>query len=195
MDPKRRAKFLLGLLTLASIIANLRSVGGADWPMWRRDPLRSGYSPDPLPEVLGLRWVLELPEPRPAWEDDQERLRFDHHYEPILLGGKLYIPSMVRDRLTCHDANTGAELWRFYTDGPIRLAAAGWEGRVFFSCDDGYLYCLDAATGVLKWRFRGGPARRVLLGNGRLISSWPARGGPVVRDGTVYFAASIWPLM
>ena len=28
-----------------------------------------------------------------------------------------------------------------------------------------------------------------------MISRWPARGGPVVRDGTVYFAASIWPFM
>ena len=24
---------------------------------------------------------------------------------------------------------------------------------------------------------------------------WPARGGPAVADGTVYFAASIWPFM
>ena len=34
-----------------------------------------------------------------------------------------------------------------------------------------------------------------MLGNGRLISTWPARGGPVVADGTVYFAAGIWPFM
>ncbi|MGE4003160.1 MAG: PQQ-binding-like beta-propeller repeat protein, partial [Planctomycetaceae bacterium] len=33
------------------------------------------------------------------------------------------------------------------------------------------------------------------LGNDRLISLFPARGAPVVYDGTVYFAAGIWPFM
>src|SRR5262249_47992053 len=36
---------------------------------------------------------------------------------------------------------------------------------------------------------------RKLLGNERLISMWPVRGAPVVADGTVYFAAGIWPFM
>ena len=31
------------------------------------------------------------------------------------------------------------------------------------------------------------------LGNGRMISRWPARGGPVVFDDIVYFATGIWP--
>ena len=59
--------------------------------------------------------------------------------------------------------------------------------------DDGYLYCLRAATGELLWKKRGGPGDEMILGNGRMISRWPARGGPVLRDGTLYFAAGIWP--
>ena len=34
---------------------------------------------------------------------------------------------------------------------------------------------------------------RMILGNGRMVSKWPARGGPAVADGVVYFAAGIWP--
>ena len=49
--------------------------------------------------------------------------------------------------------------------------------------------------GSLVWRFRGGPSDRKLLGNERLISTWPARGAPVIDDGTIYFAAGIWPFM
>ncbi|MCA9060483.1 MAG: hypothetical protein KDA85_18360, partial [Planctomycetaceae bacterium] len=37
------------------------------------------------------------------------------------------------------------------------------------------------------------PNDRRLLGNQRLISVWPVRGGPVVADGHVYFAAGVWP--
>lgn len=163
--------------------------------MWGHDARRSGYSSETLSKNLHLQWVLELPEPRPAWGDDQDKLRFDHHYEPVLLDGRVFVPSMVSDRLTCYDAATGKEIWRFYAGGPLRFAAAAWKRRVYFSSDDGYLYCLGAASGTLLWRFRGAPAERLILGNGRLISTWPARGAPVVQDGTVYFAASIWPCM
>src|SRR5205823_6152155 len=74
-------------------------------------------------------------------------------------------------------------------------APAVWKGKLYFSSDDGYLYCLNAAKGDLVWKFRGGPSDRRILGNERLISTWPARGAPVVADGKVYFAASIWPFM
>ena len=49
--------------------------------------------------------------------------------------------------------------------------------------------------GKLSWKFRGGPSDRKILGNKRLISTWPARGAPVIKEGIVYFAASIWPFM
>ena len=39
------------------------------------------------------------------------------------------------------------------------------------------------------------PTDRKVLGNGRLISAWPARGGPVLHEGKIYCAASIWPFM
>jgi SAM-dependent methyltransferase len=68
-----------------------------------------------------------------------------------------------------------------------------WEDRVFAVSDDGFLYCLAAKDGALLWKRRGGPTDSMLLGNGRMVSRWPARGGPVVADGVVYFAAGIWP--
>ena len=34
---------------------------------------------------------------------------------------------------------------------------------------------------------------RRVMGNGRLIPLFPARGGPVLHDGVIYFAAGIWP--
>ncbi len=66
---------------------------------------------------------------------------------------------------------------------------------VYAASDDGYLYCLDVATGKLKWKFRGGPSAAQDPGQWRMISMWPARGGPVVRNGRVYFAAGIWPFL
>jgi outer membrane protein assembly factor BamB len=122
-------------------------------------------------------------------------MQFDASYTPVAAGGMLFVPSMVADSVTAYDTATGAERWRFHADGPVRFAPVAWAGKVYFTSDDGYLYCVDAAAGTLLWRCRGGPADRKVLGHGRLISTWPARGGPVLLDETVYFTAGVWPLM
>ncbi len=173
---------------------------GGDWPMWGFDAARSGAAPAAveLPETLHLQWVRELPPPRRAWPkqmDDGDKLEFDLSYSPVVMGNRLFVASMTTDSLTAYAADTGEELWRFYADGPARVAPAAREGKVYFVSDDGRLYCLDAAAGTLRWQFDAAPAGRRLLGNGRVISMWPARGAPVVDDGTVYFASGIWPFL
>src|SRR5438477_611692 len=63
------------------------------------------------------------------------------------------------------------------------------------------LLLLAGPASAADWPMWRGDANRSAaiepksLGNGRLISMWPARGAPVIADGTVYFAASIWPFM
>ena len=166
-----------------------------DWPMWRYDAERTAASPDELPAELYLQWVLELAPPAPAWPATQTKLQFDASYEPVVTGKIIFVPSMVHDSVTAYDTETGDELWRFYTEGPVRLAPAAANGKVYFGSDDGGLYCVNAGSGELNWRFCGVPSDRKVLGNKRLISTWPLRGAPVLRDGTVYFAASIWPFM
>ncbi len=165
--------------------------------MWRYDAARSATSPAGLDADLQLHWVRQYPALSPAWVDpvNQDRMPYDRVYEPVVLGQMMFIGSSSTDSLTALDTRTGRRLWRFFADGPVRVPAVAWGGKVYFASDDGYLYCLNAVKGTLVWKFRGGPIDRRVLGNGRLISTWPARGGPVIADGTVYFAAGIWPFM
>ncbi len=162
-----------------------------DWPMWRCDAGRTAVTPMPLPDDLHLQWTRQLPSPRPAFRS--ARLQFDLGYEPIVIGDQLLVGSTVNNSLTSYDTDTGAVRWRFFAEGPVRCAPAGLQDKVFFGSDDGHLYCLDVATGSLRWKIRAVPSSRRVLGNGRLISVWPVRGGPVVADGRVYFAAGVWP--
>ena len=167
----------------------------ADWPMWRHDGNRSAASPAGLPAELHLQWKREMPPPRPGFPEDL-RLCFDLSYEPVVMDGTMFVPSMVTDSVTALDTSTGVARWQFFADGPIRFAPVAWRGKVYFVSDDGHLYCLDAANGRLLWKVSPLPPDRRryrLLGNERLISRWPARGGPVLADGVVYFAAGIWP--
>ncbi len=164
------------------------------WPMQRGDAERSGYTPDALPDAMTLHWEWQdNGRPQPAWSGRDTRMPFDAVYHPVVADGRVFLGSSANDKVYALDARTGAQLWVFYAEGPIRFAPACWRDRVFVGSDDGMLYCLDAARGRVLWQVRAGPGPDRVLGNGRMISRWPVRGGPVVRDDTVYFAAGIWP--
>lgn len=165
-----------------------------DWPMWKHDAGRSAASPEELSNELHLQWKRELPKLEPAWPDEP-RMTFGSFYEPVVMGKTMFIGSSHSDKLIALDTDTGKEKWVFYADGPIYFAPVAWENKVYFTSDDGYLYCIDAKKGSTIWKFRGGPRDRKIIGNSRLISSWPARGGPVLINGKIYFTASIWPFM
>ncbi len=169
----------------------------ADWPMWRYDAGRTACGSEELPQELHPLWIRQYSEREMVWDDplNQDLMQFDKVFEPVVLGNTLYIGFNDRDKVVALDIKTGLEKWVFYADGPVRLPLAGWQNRLFFTSDDGYLYCLSADNGQLIWKFRGGPGDRKILGNKRLISTWPARGGVVIQDDIVYFAASIWPFM
>jgi outer membrane protein assembly factor BamB len=162
-----------------------------DWPMWRHNSGRTGISTGSLPDSTSLAWARDLPAIEPAFHN--ERLQFDAGYEPVVAGGKVLIASSKNDSVTAYDSDSGRESWTFRTNGPVRLAPAVWENSVCFGSDDGCLYCGELTTGELRWKHRAVSSNRTLLGNRRLISVWPVRGGPVVAEGIVYFAAGVWP--
>ncbi len=184
------AAFLFGMIFIADCPS-----WGADWPMWRYDAARSAASPHSLPERLQLHWSLALPPLEPAWEEpvNRDRMPYDRAYEPIVLDKTLFFASSRSDRLTALSVTDGSERWRYYAEGPVRLPPVAADGKVYFAADDGMLVCLDAQEGKLLWERRGGPTARKVLGNGRFISIWPVRGGPVISEGRIYFGAGIWP--
>ncbi len=196
--------FSLLCVALANTIAgaattteNAANESNQDWPMWRYDAGRTSASPNSVPPKLNLIWQVEYGQRQQAWDDplNLDLMTYDRTFEPIVLDGRMFIGFNDRDKLLALDAQTGKELWSFYTEGPVRLAPVGHQGRVYFVSDDGFLYCVNAADGALVWKFSGAPNSQHVIGNRRLTSAWPARGGPVIRDGKVYFAASIWPFM
>ncbi|NUQ66472.1 MAG: PQQ-binding-like beta-propeller repeat protein, partial [Pirellulales bacterium] len=184
-------------LSLLSTLVSASLLPAADWPMWRHDPGRSAATEEDLPDQLALRWTVEMPRPVAAWPNEP-RLQFDPSYEPIIVGDLLLVGSMIDGSVRGLDLSTGRQRWHFSSEGPVRLAPAASKDRIYFGSDDGYLYCLRADDGRLLWKVRGAPEDRPdrrHLGNNRLVSFWPVRGGPVVVDGAVYCAAGIWPTM
>jgi outer membrane protein assembly factor BamB len=200
MLTRRAAAATLCLSLMLFLLAVLYPAGNAAGPA---APLPEPVVPEAVPADLApqlhLQWVRDLPPLRPAWPD-QPLLQFDIAYRPVVAGKTLFLASSRADGVAAFDAETGDALWRFFTDGPVRFAPAVWQNKVYFASDDGWLYCVAADSGALVWKARGAPADSRVLGNGRLISAWPARGAPVVApepngEAVVYFGAGIWPFM
>ncbi|MEQ1852149.1 MAG: PQQ-binding-like beta-propeller repeat protein, partial [Chthoniobacteraceae bacterium] len=172
---------------------NATSAFAADWPTYRGDASRSGYTAETIPNQLRLRWKFHTGQsPKPAWPTS-ERIDFDLAFQPILVGDLVLFGSSADEQVYALDAKTGAIRWRFFSEGPIRFAPAAWKDRVFVASDDGWLYALSLADGAVLWKHRAGPGPGRVMGNERMISHWPARGGPVVWEDAVYFAGGIWP--
>ncbi len=201
-EPTLRSTALLALAQMGGDEATrmLLASPQADWPMWGYDPQHSGISPMAflLDRSVHLQWRRRMPLPRRAWgpqPDDADKLEFDRSYAPVAADGRIFVTCMTTDSLSAYDLDSGALLWRFHADGPMRLAPAVWRDRVIAISDDGHCYALNTTDGRLLWRHAGRPTAHRVLGNERIISMWPARGAPVVADGTVYYAAGIWPFL
>jgi outer membrane protein assembly factor BamB len=180
---------------LAGVLLGLMSgpAAAADWATYGGNSARTQQTAEELPGKLALRWTIKRSQPPvPAWPLSN-RMTFDRADHPVIAGGSVYIGSSATGKVYALDAATGKERWSIFTGGPVRFAPAVADGRVFVASDDGCLYCLTADSGKILWSKRGGPGPDMVLGNDRMISRWPARGGPVVADGIVYFAAGIWP--
>jgi len=189
-------KFILILFHLL-LIALPSLLFAVDWPMWRFDAGRTAATTDALEAPLNMVWVQHFTARESVWDDplNQDLMPYDRQFEPIIMGQRLFVGFNDCDKVMAFDLESGKPQWTYYADGPVRLPLTGWKDRVYFTSDDGSLTCLSAARGNLLWKFSGTPDGRKILGNKRLISMWPARGGAVIKDGRIYFATSIWPMM
>lgn len=97
----------------------------ADWPTYRHDAVRSGFTSEPISNSLRLSWEFRLPaSPRPAWPTSQ-RVRHDWGFQPIIVGETVLFGSSADDKLYALDAFTGEVRWTFFTEAPIRCGSDG----------------------------------------------------------------------
>ena len=197
-------KHTLIAATMLLILAPL--LHAADWPTYNHDNRRSAATDEPVDLPLAGVWRFESPmPPQPAWPDPAKNdyfhklynlrstVAFDRAFALVGVGRRLYFGSNADNKLYCLDADSGAVVWTFFTNAPIRLAPAVVAGRVYAASDDGYLYALDAHSGRLLWKYTADENARLIPGNGRLISSLPIRCGLVVDGDTLYLGAGLFP--
>jgi len=180
-------------LVILLIWAISMKVRATDWPQWRYNAQHTACTEAELPAKLVFHWKRTFSPRRQAWPSplNQYLMQYDRQFEPVVMDNVMVLAFNDADKVIGIDVKNGKTLWRFFTDGPVRLAPALWKQKAYISCDDGFLYCINIKDGSLIWKFEAAPERRHAIGNRRLISMWPVRGGAVVEDGRVWFSAGI----
>jgi outer membrane protein assembly factor BamB len=176
----------------------------ADWPTYMRDNQRTGQADAELKLPLRHRWETGFGAPRPAWPEEAkndyfnnrmnlpERVTYDRAFHVVGVGDRICFASSANDTVRCLDAATGDEVWAFQTEGPVRTAPAIAGERVFFSSDDGSVYCVALKDGALQWKREIAPSPRRIAGNERIISAWPVRTDVFVEGETGYACAGVF---
>jgi outer membrane protein assembly factor BamB len=148
-----------------------------DWPTYRANNDRSACSPAAVPERAELKW-----------QHAGENARVPG--APTAAGGLLFFCG-DDGKVRAVDGETGEERWTYFTGAPVRVPPTIWNNRAYVGSADGHIYCLEAATGRLIWRFRASPVDRRIMVYGSLCSTWPVNTGVIVQDGVAYAAAGI----
>ena len=146
-----------------------------DWPGYRADAKRSGANRSAaVADDLNLQWEIKL----------GGKLT-----QPVIAAGRVYVAAVDRHVIHALRIDNGQPLWDFTAGGRINSSPTYHEGLLLFGANDGCVYCLDAATGELVWRFQAAPQPRKIVAFGQVESPWPVHGTVLILNSLVYVAA------
>lgn len=139
-----------------------------DWPTYRHDAGRTGFTKAQVPVELERAWETNL----------------GGKLSSVVVGGnRVFVASIDTHTVHSLDAKNGKTLWSYTAGGRVDSPPTIYQGRVLFGSADGWVYCLRASDGELAWRFRAAPADLRLTSFEQLESAWPVHGSVLVQDG------------
>ncbi len=183
-------KMISALIAVCSLAPHVSGQSGGFPAGPQANNRGTGFADVELAMPLELDWVwVDRLRPQPAWKEpmwEPQRIDFDYAYGVTADSERVYYGSSADHAIHALDLRTGAHLWRFFTQGPVRVAPTVHGGRVYASSDDGFVYCLEAESGRLLWKLRPPVPDRRMVGNEQVISRWPARSGVLIEGDIAY---------
>jgi len=146
----------------------------ADWPTYRHDNARSGFTDARAAARLASGWTATI----------GGRLT-----SVVVAEGRLFVADIERHTVYALDARSGEALWQFTAGARVDSPPTIRRGTAIFGSADGWVYCLRADDGRLVWRYRAAPGERRLMAFDQLESVWPVHGSVLVRGDVVYCVA------
>ena len=147
-----------------------------DWPTYRGNAARSGYTPSEVPSSLSRIWATSL----------GGRLT-----SPVMAKGVLCVAQIESHTVHALNAEDGQVIWEFIAGGIVDSPPTLYGGMAIFGCGDGSVYSLRLEDGSLLWRTRIAPADRRIIREGHVTSVWPVTGSILIHDDKVYCTAGL----
>lgn len=154
-------------------IAEIEPAEG-DWPTYRGNNSRGGFTDQKLAANLDESWELDLGGPLSTL---------------TVANGRAYVAQIDAHTLHALNAETGEKNWHFTASARIDSPPTLWKGRVLFGSKDGHVYCLRETDGELIWRFQAAPSNLRHFAFEQLESVWPVHGSVLVEDDLVSFVS------
>jgi len=145
-----------------------------DWPTYRHDAERSGFTKAHVPVELKQAWETELGGKLSS---------------VVVAADKVFVASVDTHTVYALDTKDGKTLWSYTAGGKVDSPPTIYRGRVLFGSADGRVYCLRAFDGALAWRFRAAPVDCRLMAFEQLESVWPVHGSVLVQNGIAHCVA------
>lgn len=145
-----------------------------DWPTFRGDSTRSGFSSTSISKNLQQKWNCALG---------------TGLTQPVVSDGRLIIAARDAHTVWALDTESGKKLWSFTAGGRIDSPPTVHRGRAVFGCRDGWIYCVTADRGELVWRYRAMPYEMLIMVYGQLESAWPVSGSVLMVHDEVHCVA------
>ncbi len=139
--------------------------GDEDWPTYRCETTRSGYTRSIVPGDLKPSWQTDIGGKLSAL---------------VVANGKVYVASVDTHTVYALDEDTGQVLWSYTTGGRVDSPPTIYNGRVLFGSADGWVYCLRSSDGELIWRFQAAPEELRMTAFEQIESVWPVHGSVLV---------------
>jgi outer membrane protein assembly factor BamB len=149
-------------------------VNNKDWPMYRHDVQRSGFSPIKVMPDLKTEWSADLGGKLSS---------------PVVVGSRIYVAKVDSHAIYALNSDNGTVAWSFIAGGRIDSPPTYYQGRLLFGSADGYVYCVNAGDGALIWKFRAAPIDRRMMAYEQLESVWPVSGSVLIQNDKAYCVA------
>ena len=145
--------------------------GALDWPTFRHDSKRSGFTDQGISEDLSQAWDIPIGGKLSAL---------------TVADGKAFVAQIDSGTVYALNLNSGKPVWHFIAGGRVDSPPTYWKGRIYFGSHDGSVYALRSSDGALVWRYRPYLGQQMFAFE-QLESVWPVPGSVLVENGQVSF--------
>ena len=160
----------------------------APWSTFCASAARNSFSGTELPNRMRLIWKKQLARVDGRFVASEWALRTGAPVtQAVMDRERVYVGLVNTHQLVALDAASGETRWSYTAEGRVSAPPTIHKGLCLFGDHAGFVHCVHADDGTLRWRLRAARNEELIVAYGQLESPWPVQGGVLVDKGVAVF--------